>query len=112
LQYQGTRFRELIQHHRDSVDALTRHQAIQGHVDWLPEKLRPLSETFLDRWLPRVLEPDFFEQDTAFVFNAVIEDARVFTEGYAPSDDDLFHIFNILVMSYAINVAIHRTDFL
>jgi hypothetical protein len=112
LQYQGTKFRELVEHHLDVMDATTRQQAINCHVNWLPEKLRPLTEKFLDRWLLKVLEPDFFEQDTSLVFKAIIEDARTLSQEYDPSDDDLFHIFNIVVMSFAMNVVIHRTDFL
>lgn len=111
LQYQGTKFRELVQHHLDDIDALTRHDAIQGHVDWLPEKLRPLTADFIDRWLPKVLDDDFLEQDTALVFSEVIDDARAFTHDCDPSDEDLFHIFNILLMSFALNVGIHLTDF-
>lgn len=111
LQFKGTLFRELIQYHIDGMDEVTRFQAIGGHVDCLPEKLRSYSEAFVDRWLTKVLEPDFFDQDTDFVFTRVIEDARIFTQECDPSDEDLFYIFNILVMSYAINVRIHRTDF-
>ena len=69
----------------------------------LPEEARPLIEPFIDRWNIRAHEKDFWQMDTACVFDEIIEDARkVLSESRIPFDDDaLFNMFNIIVLSYA-----------
>ncbi|MBT9149783.1 MAG: hypothetical protein AAGB97_00100 [Dehalococcoidia bacterium] len=67
----------------------------------LPEKAKPLVEPFIDRWNARAYEKDFWQMDTAIVFDEIIGDARsVLSEsGIAFDDETLFNMFNIIVLS-------------
>lgn len=69
----------------------------------LPEEAKPLAETFIDRWNVRAYEKDFWQMDTAIVFDEIIDDARsILSESGIPLDDEtLFNMFNIIVLSYA-----------
>ncbi len=67
-----------------------------------PEEARGLVEGFIDRWNLRAYDRDFWQTDTASVFDEITEDAKnvISDIGLAVNDDILFNIFNIVVLSY------------
>jgi len=101
--FHGKPFCKLVKHHLDRQKQDTRILGIQGTVEMLPEDARPLAEPFIDRWNARVYEKDFWQMDTATVFDEIIDDAKsVLSESGIQFDDEtLFNMFNIIVLSYA-----------
>jgi hypothetical protein len=107
-QYKGTRFYGLIQHQlrRQSQERRSqerRTQGVQGTVLMLPESAQALAEGFIDRWNARAYDREFWQTDTAAVFDEIIEDARTVLRplGFATDDEAAFDLFNIVVLSYA-----------
>lgn len=102
-QYKGTRFYELIQHQLRRQSQERRTQGIQGTVLMLPESAQALAEGFIDRWNARAYEGEFWQRDTAEVFDEIIDDARTVLRplGFATDDEAVFNLFNIVVFSYA-----------
>ncbi len=100
--FQGKPFCELVKHHLDRQKQDTRILGIQGIVEMLPEEARPLVQPFINRWNDRAYEKDFWQMDTAIVFDEIIGDARsVLSESGIQFDDEtLFNMFNIIVLSY------------
>jgi len=103
--FHGRPFYKLVEHHliRQKQDEIS--LGIQGTVEMLPEKAKPLAEKFIDRCNERFYNKELWQMDTAAVFNEIIEDARgVLSEAGISFDEDvLFNMFNIVVMSYAYN---------
>lgn len=101
--FHGKPFWKLVKHHLDRQKKDTRILGIQGTVEMLPEEARPLAEPFIDRWNERAYEKDFWQMDTAIVFDEIIDDARsvLFESGIQFDDETLFNMFNIIVLSYA-----------
>ncbi|WP_165797295.1 hypothetical protein [Solimonas fluminis] len=102
-QFSGKRFCELIQHHLARQNQRERVAGLQGTIAILPEAVRGLSEGFIDRWNGRVYNQDFWQQDTADVFDEIIADARRLLGplGFATDDEAAFNLFNIVVLNYA-----------
>jgi len=102
-QFKGKRFCELVSHHLRRLSQAQRTQGVQGTVALLPEAARGLAEQFIDRWNTRVYDRDFWQRDTADVFEEIIEDARGVLRplGLATDDEAAFNLFNIVVVGYA-----------
>lgn len=101
--FQGKPFCKLVKHHLDSLKQDTRILGIKGTFEMLPEEAKPLVEPFIDRWNIKAYEKDFWQMDTATVFDGIIDDSKsVFSEyGIQFDDETLFNMFNIIVLSYA-----------
>ena len=101
--FQGRPLCKLVQHHLLRQNQEERIRAIQGSIEMLPDETKPLVEQFIDRWNVRAYEKDFWQMDTASVFDAIIKDARsvLFASKIQFDDDALFNMFNIIVLSYA-----------
>ena len=101
--FQGRPFCKLVKHHLDRQKQDVRFAGIQETIEMLPEEARPLAEPFIDRWNDRAYEKDFWQMDTATVFDEIIDDARsVLSESGVQFDGEaLFNMFNIIILSYA-----------
>ncbi len=101
--FRGKPFCQLIRHHLRQQGQDQRIQGIHATVATLPEGARGLVEGFIDRWNVRVYEKDFWQSDTASVFDEITKDARdvLCDTGLAIDDEMLFNMFNIIVLSYA-----------
>ena len=101
--FQGRPLSKLVEHHLGRQKQDKRVLGIQGTVEMLPKQAKALVEPFIDRWNNRAYEKDFWQMDTAEVFNEIIEDARsILSESGIPFDDEtLFNMFNIIVLTYA-----------
>ena len=101
--FHGKAFCTLVKHHLDRQKQDTRIRGIQGTIEMLPEDARPLTVPFTDHWNARAYEKDFWQMDTATVFDEIIDDAKsVLSESGIQFDDEtLFNMFNIIVLNYA-----------
>jgi len=101
--YRGKPFRELVEYHLRRMGQDQRTNAVLGTVELLSPSAKPLAEKFIDRWSIPAWDQEFWDTDTASVFNDIIEDARkVLIEAGATIDDDtLFNMFNVVVMNFA-----------
>lgn len=102
-QFRGTRFYQLVQHHLRQQSQRERIHGFHGTVDLLPESTRNLVEEFIDRWNTRAYNRDFWQRDTADVFDEIINDARSILRplGLATDDETAFNFFQIVVLNYA-----------
>jgi hypothetical protein len=102
-QFTGTRFCQLVHHHLRRQSQGQRTQGVQGTAALLPEAARSLAEEFIDRWNIRAYDRDFWQRDSADVFEQIIDDARGILRplGLATDDEAAFNLFNIVVLSYA-----------
>lgn len=102
-QFRGTRFSQLVQHHLNRQSQDQRIDGIRGTIEMLPEHARPLVEGFIDRWNVRAYEQQFWQTDTALVFEEIMQDARIvlLSIGLSVDDEVAFNMFNIVVLSYA-----------
>jgi len=100
-QFRASRFCQLVQHHLGRQRQDVRICGIQGTVSMLPEAARPLAEGFIDRWNLRAYDQQFWQRDTAIVFDEIIDDARGVLRplGLAADDEAAFNMFNIVVLS-------------
>jgi|LSQX01.1.fsa_nt_gb hypothetical protein len=103
VQFKGKRFCELISHHLSQQNQTNRIQGIQETVALLPEAARSLAEGFIDRWNTRAYDREFWQRDTAEVFEEIIENARGVLRplGLAMDDEAAFNLFNVVILSYA-----------
>jgi hypothetical protein len=102
-QFAGTRFAELVHQHVRRQSQRERIQGIQGTVALLPAPARPLAEGFIDVWNARAYDPEFWQRDSASVFDEIIAEARNLLRplGRAGDDEAVFNLFNVVVLSYA-----------
>ena len=102
-QFAGSRFCELVAHHLGRQSQDQRAQGVLGTVALLPEAARPVAVGFIDRWNTRAYDKEFWQRDTASVFDEIIDDARTVLRplGLAADDEAAFNMFNIVVLSYA-----------
>jgi hypothetical protein len=93
--FRGKPFCQLIRHHLRQQRQDQRIQSLHATVATLPEEAHGLVEAFIDRWNVRVYDKDFWQSDTASVFDEITRDARdgLFGAGLAADDDTLFNMF-------------------
>lgn len=101
--YQGTRFCQLIEHHLRRQSQDQRIRGIRGTISILPQSVHNLIDDFIGRWNIRANEEVFWQQDTAVVFEEIINDARDVLRplGLASDDEAVFNLFNIVILNYA-----------
>ncbi len=102
-QYRGSRFYQLVEHHLRCQSQDQRTQGLQETVALLPEIARGLVEGFIDQCNARTHNRDFWQRDTASVFDEIINDARSVLRpvGLENNDEAAFNLFNIVVLNYA-----------
>lgn len=102
-QFQGTRFCRLIEHHLRQQSQDQRIRGIRGTIAILPQSVHDLVADFVDRWNSRAYEGTFWQEDTATVFEEIINDARdvLLPLGLASDDEAAFNLFNIVILNYA-----------
>jgi hypothetical protein len=103
VRFKGKPFYKLVEHHLKKQSQTERIQGIQGTIAMLPHQAQGIAEDFIDRWNQHAYDQSFWQQDTASVFEEIVNDARaVLSEATIPFDDEtLFNMFNIVVVSYA-----------
>ncbi len=101
--FTGRPYSALIQHHLRSQEHDVRLTALKGHMDLIPLALQSDMGRLTDRWDARALEPEFWKSDCGEVLTAMVEDARGLyaPHGIAPTDEQLFNVFNTLTLGFA-----------
>jgi len=109
-QFRGSRFGNLILHHRRENDLQTTIAAVQGVTEQLPPTARPLVESWIDEMCPNSRSEQFWQQDCgeAFARITTAAAAKLRAAGVEPTTDDLFNMFQIIVLNFA--YVAHRSN--
>lgn len=102
-QFHGRRFGELILHHRKKADMHTIISAIRGVTHNLPKEAQPLVESWIDQINSSARSEQFWRQDCGDALESITTAASVKLRavGVEPSTDDLFNMFQIIVLNFA-----------
>jgi len=103
-QFQGRKFGELVLHHLKSQSQNDIIAALQGTVQLLPDLFQEGEiERLIDDCNAKAYEKTFWQTDCADEFSYIIELAkdRFSQVGLLPNEDDLFNVFNIIVLNFA-----------
>ncbi|MCX6224518.1 MAG: hypothetical protein NTV01_07160 [Bacteroidia bacterium] len=102
-QFRGRKFGELILHHRKVTDMQTTVKSLQGTIQELPNSVQPLMESWFDEMNLNVRSEQFWQQDCgdAFVMITNTAEAKLRAVGVQPTNDDLFNMFQIIVLNFA-----------
>ena len=106
--YKGKPFDEMIRFHlKKHKQADFYRQATLDTIEMLPPSAREIAMDFIDNWLARAYDKEFWATDTSVVFSQIIENARtLLMAARSPTDDEtLFNMFQTVVLSYAYNAA-------
>lgn len=101
----GKPFSQLIEHHINRSSEKELLNACIGTIAMLPEAIQPLAENFIDRWNQYAYSQELWSQDTASVFDDLLDDYLAYSTfnspNYTINDEDSFNMFQIVVLSYA-----------
>ena len=99
-QYEDATLADLVEEQVRKLDQATLLQAIRGTFDELPERSREFIDSFTQEYTSEWLRQDVFRIDLSTLFVATISDIRRMSEGerFCLSDDQIFGVFNIMVM--------------
>ena len=99
----GKPFCRMVEQHLDRKDQDKRIYELQGTIAMLPSEVQNLAEVFIDRWIQRAYDKNFWQTDTSFVFDEIITSAKDFLldAGLQFDDKTLYKMYNIAVLSYA-----------
>jgi hypothetical protein len=103
-QFRGRKFGELVLHHLSSQSDDARVQALQGTIRQLPSAFQQREmEELIDDFNKKIYDKSFWEQDCADSLLSITNTAkkRFLKCNLSASDDDLFNVFNIIVLNYA-----------
>lgn len=109
-QMQGRKFGELILEHVHNLDLPTTVRALRG----LTAELPPSAQSQLDDWIdeinPWALSEQFWQQDCGLALLSITNAAaqRLNSAGIAPSTEDLFNMFQIIVSNFACTCHMNR----
>ena len=108
-QFRGSRFGDLILLHRRENDMQTTIAALLGVTERLPPTAQPLVESWLDEMNTNALSEQFWKQDCGEALSIITTTAaaaKLRSAGVEPTSDDLFNMFQIIVLNFA--YAAHR----
>jgi hypothetical protein len=103
-QFQGRKFGELVLHHLKSQSHNDISVALQGTFHLLPDFFRMNEmEKLIDEFNAKIYEESFWQTDCADQFDNIIKIAKIkfFHVKLQPSEDDLFNVFNVIVLNFA-----------
>lgn len=110
-QFQGRKFGELVLHHLKSQSQNDIIAALQGTINLLPDSFKKCKiEKLIDDLNAKAYEKTLWQTDCADEFSYIIEiaKARFSQVGLSPSEDDLFNVFNIIVLNFAYGASIQN----
>ena len=102
-QFEGRKFGELVLHHIDKHSSQQLIAAIQGTVEALPAQVRGEIEGLIDNANPLAMRKEFWDDDCGKIFRFItsMAEKELREKGVWLSEENLFDVFNIMVMSYA-----------
>lgn len=99
-QYRGTTLPKLVETQLRSLKEPVLLEAIQGTYENFPVGVRPLIGAYTQTYLQKWFEPHILQTDLGELFRTTIDDIKAMTvgEGIALRDEQLFDVFNLMVM--------------
>lgn len=101
-QFHGRKFGELVLEHLNKLDFTTTVQALRGITQDLPAVVQPLVESWIDDMNPSSRVEQFWQQDCGVALMSITTAAaaKLRGGGIEPSSDDLFNMFQIIVLNF------------
>lgn len=108
-QFHGRKFGELVLEHHEKLDLPTTAQALTGITQELPARAQPLVESWVDNMNPSARVEQFWQQDCGVALMSITTAAATKLRGVGiePSSDDLFNMFQIIVLNFAYAAHMH-----
>jgi len=102
-QFEGRKFGELVLHHIDKEPLEQIVAAMQGTMEGLPPQVRSEIEGLIDNANPLATKKEFWSDDCGKIFRFItsIAQKELQEKGVQPSKDNLFDVFNIIVLNFA-----------
>lgn len=99
-QYRGTTLPRLVRKQIKSLDEETLLQAIRGTYENFPTEFRPQIDSYTLAYPEKWFGPYILTADLSDIFSSAIQDIRAMVEksGMSLNDDQIFDIFNLIVM--------------
>jgi hypothetical protein len=109
VQFHGRKFGELVLEHHKKLDLPTTLKALKGIADELPTRARPLIESWIEDMNPSARIEQFWQQDCGVALMSITTAAATKLRGVGvePSSNDLFNMFQIIVLNFAYASHIH-----
>lgn len=109
MQFQGRKFGELVLEHRKKLDLPTALEALKGTAHELPAGAQPLVESWIDEMNPSARVEQFWQQDCGVALMSITTAAAAKLRGVGvePSSNDLFNMFQIIVLNFTYASHIH-----
>ena len=106
----GISFGELVLSHYRGKSILETLDALLGTTARLPEAARGDVEAWIDQVNPRGIRESFWQTDAAKVLEQLSTPARqrLVAQRIDPTPDDLFNMFEIIVLSFAYTAHRHK----
>src|SRR5690606_24308934 len=108
-QFTGRKFGELVLHQfkRTGKDRIA--PALAGTIQQLPPAAMPLAEPWIDEITSFGTDPAFWQSDAGQTFSTICNAAkqRLSEAGITPSDDDLFTMFQIILLNFVYGLHKH-----
>ena len=102
-QFEGRKFGELVLHHMNEQPFEQIVAAMQGMMERLPAQLRNEIEGLIDNANPLSFKKEFWADDCGKILRFITSmvEKELQEKGAQPSEDNLFDVFNIIVMNFA-----------
>ena len=102
-QYRGSTLPKLVEKQLRSLKESVLLEAIQGTYANFPVGVRPLIDSYTQAYLQKWFGPHILQTDLGEVFRTTIGDIKAMAvgEGIALGDEQVFDVFNLMVMRLA-----------
>jgi hypothetical protein len=101
-QFHGRKFGDLVLEHLNKLDFSATVHALRGITQELPAVAQPLVESWVDDINPHSRVAQFWQQDCGVALMSITTAAAAKLRGVGiePSSDDLFNMFQIIVLNF------------
>ena len=102
-QFEGRKFGELVLYHIKNQSFEQIIKAMQGTIDSLPSNIQNEIESLLDNANLLAYKKEFWADDCGQILKFIVSAAQKELEekGVIPTEDNLFDVFNLIVMNFA-----------
>ncbi len=102
-QFEGRKFGELVLHHMKNQPFEQIVTAMQGTIEGLPSSIQKEIENLMDNANSLAYKKEFWADDCGQVFKFIVSTTQkeLQEKGITPTEDNLFDVFNLIVMNFA-----------
>jgi hypothetical protein len=102
-QFEGRKFGDLVLHHMNEQPFEQIVVAMQGTMEGLPAQVRNEIEGLIDNANPLAFKKEFWADDCGKILRFITSmvEKELQEKEVQPSEDNLFDVFNIIVMNFA-----------